>query len=174
VPDQFDGAVVEPLRGVHLLQLAPLHHRHPVAHRQRLDLVVCDVDRGRAKLVQKLRKLGAQLDAQLRVQVRERLVHQERLRLPDDRTAHRDPLTRRRVEHRSFLRRERGGSLETRTLRSGARLLAAFHRHDRDDGDTIVGRWEHLSDGSPWNDDFGLTYTRVRSQSAITDATSSR
>jgi hypothetical protein len=31
-----------------------------------------------------------------------------------------------------------------------------------EDGDTIVGRWEHSSDGSTWNDDFGLTYTRVR------------
>jgi hypothetical protein len=39
--------------------------------------------------------------------------------------------------------------------------LAAFHRHDRENGDTIVGRWE-LSDGSTWNDNFGLTYTRVR------------
>jgi hypothetical protein len=31
-----------------------------------------------------------------------------------------------------------------------------------EDGDTIVGRWEHSSDGSAWNDDFVLTYTRVR------------
>jgi hypothetical protein len=31
-----------------------------------------------------------------------------------------------------------------------------------DDGDTIVGRWETSSDGSNWNHDFDLTYTRVR------------
>ena len=36
--------------------------------------------------------LGAHLNAQLRVQVRERLVHQEDLRLADDRAAHRDAL----------------------------------------------------------------------------------
>jgi hypothetical protein len=31
-----------------------------------------------------------------------------------------------------------------------------------EDDQTIVGRWEHSSDGSTWNDDFGLTYTRLR------------
>ena len=32
-----------------------------------------------------------------------------------------------------------------------------------DDGhNTIVARWEHSSDGSNWNDDFELTYTRLR------------
>jgi hypothetical protein len=31
-----------------------------------------------------------------------------------------------------------------------------------EDGDTVVGRWERSSDESTWNDDFGLTYTRVR------------
>jgi hypothetical protein len=31
-----------------------------------------------------------------------------------------------------------------------------------DDNNTIVGRWEISSDGSTWNHDFDLTYTRVR------------
>ena len=39
-----------------------------------------------------LRDLGAHLDTQLRVEVRERLVHEEHLGLADDRPAHRDPL----------------------------------------------------------------------------------
>jgi hypothetical protein len=30
-----------------------------------------------------------------------------------------------------------------------------------DDGSTIAARWEHSSDGSHWNHDFDLTYTRV-------------
>ena len=30
------------------------------------------------------------------------------------------------------------------------------------DDDTIVGRWESSRDGSNWNPDFDLTYTRVR------------
>ena len=38
------------------------------------------------------RDVGAHLDAQLRVEVRQRLVHQEHARLADDRAAHRDPL----------------------------------------------------------------------------------
>ena len=39
-----------------------------------------------------LRERRAHPDAQLRVEVRERLVEQERLRLADDRAAHRDAL----------------------------------------------------------------------------------
>ena len=31
-----------------------------------------------------------------------------------------------------------------------------------DDDNTIVGRWEISSDGSTWNHDFDLTYTRLR------------
>ena len=31
-----------------------------------------------------------------------------------------------------------------------------------EDGDTISGRWERSSDGASWEDDFELTYTRVR------------
>ena len=31
-----------------------------------------------------------------------------------------------------------------------------------EDARTIIGRWESSSDGSNWNDDFDLTYTRVR------------
>jgi hypothetical protein len=31
----------------------------------------------------------------------------------------------------------------------------------RDDGETIAGRWEKAEDGSTWNTDFDLTYTKV-------------
>ncbi|HEY6054849.1 MAG TPA: hypothetical protein VIU86_13000 [Gaiellaceae bacterium] len=31
-----------------------------------------------------------------------------------------------------------------------------------EDGDTISSRWERSSDGASWEDDFELTYTRVR------------
>jgi hypothetical protein len=37
------------------------------------------------------------------------------------------------------------------------RFIGAFS----DDGGTIVGRWEVSGDGSSWELDFGLTYTRV-------------
>ena len=84
--------VVERLRVVDLLQLALPHDGDAVAHRHRLDLVVRDVDRRHAQVALELRDLRARLDAQLRVEVRERLVHQERLRLPHDRATHGDPL----------------------------------------------------------------------------------
>ena len=90
--EQVDRPVVELLRLGHLLDLALAHDRDPVAHRHRLDLVVGDVDRRDPEVVLQPGDLGAHLHAKLCVEVRERLVHQERLRLPDDRPPHRDPL----------------------------------------------------------------------------------
>src|SRR5918996_4390055 len=69
--------VVELLRRAHLLEEAVAHHRDAVAHRHRFDLVVGDVDGGRAQALVKARDLGAGLHAQLGVEVRQRLVHEE-------------------------------------------------------------------------------------------------
>src|SRR5215207_9553695 len=91
--EEIDRLVVELLRRRDLLQLALAHHSHPVAHCHRLDLVVCDVDRRRAKPALELRDLRAHLHPELRVEIRKRLVHQEGLRLADDRAAHRDALS---------------------------------------------------------------------------------
>jgi hypothetical protein len=149
------GPVVD-LRGrADLLQDAVPQHRDPVAHRHRLDLVVGDVDRRDAEpLLQRL-DLTAHLHAQLRVEVRERLVHQERLRLADDRAAHRDPLAlaagellrppveqvlepeqRRRLAHASPLlvpRRACEAQAEPDVLRHGhvrvERVALEDHRH---------------------------------------------
>ena len=90
--EEVHGPVVERLRHVELLQHAVAHHRHAVAEGHRLDLVVRDVDRRHGEGALDARDLGAHLDAELRVEVRERLVHEERLRLADDRPTHRDPL----------------------------------------------------------------------------------
>jgi Protein of unknown function (DUF1579) len=38
------------------------------------------------------------------------------------------------------------------------RFTASFD----DEGDTIAGRWESSSDGSNWDPDFDLSYTRLR------------
>ncbi len=76
--EEVDRAVVQRLRIVDLLQLALAHDGDAVAHRHRLDLVVRDVDGRDAEIRLELRDLGAHLHAQLRVEVRERLVHQER------------------------------------------------------------------------------------------------
>ena len=85
-------ALVEILRARDLPDPAVAHHRHPLAERHRLRLVVRHVDGRDAEALVELRQGGAHADAELRVEVRERLVEQEGLRLPHDRAAHRDPL----------------------------------------------------------------------------------
>ena len=60
--------------------------------RHRLGLVVRHVHRGDPELALQCVDLGAHLHTQLRVQVGERLVHQEHLRVADDRAAHGDAL----------------------------------------------------------------------------------
>ena len=69
-----------------------VHDRDAVAHRHRLDLVVGDVDGGRADLLLQPLDLAARLHAQLGVEVGERLVHQEHLRVAHERAAERDAL----------------------------------------------------------------------------------
>ena len=90
--EEVHRPVVELLRGVDLLELALAHDRDAVAHGHGLDLVVGDVDRRRPEVVLEACDLGAGLHAQLRVEVRERLVHEEGLRPADDRAAHGDAL----------------------------------------------------------------------------------
>ena len=80
------------MRLVGLDDPAVAHHRDPLAERHRLDLVVRDVHGRDAETLVQPRQLGAHRDAELRVEVRERLVHQERLRLAHDRASHRHAL----------------------------------------------------------------------------------
>ena len=87
-----DRVVVEVERAAGLLDDAVAHHDDLVGHRHRLDLVVRHVDRRRLEALVQLLDLGAHLHAQLRVEVRQRLVEQEHLRIADDRAAHRDAL----------------------------------------------------------------------------------
>ena len=84
--------VVQLARRPALLQLPVVEHGDAVPERHRLRLVVRDVDGRHAELELQRRDVGAHLDAQLRVEVRERLVHQEDARHADDRAAHRDAL----------------------------------------------------------------------------------
>ena len=80
------------LGDVDLLQLPFPQDDDSIAHRHRLDLIVGHVDGRRADLALDAGDLGSHLDAQLGVEVRERLVHQQDPWIPDDRAAHRDPL----------------------------------------------------------------------------------
>ena len=86
------GPLVESFGRVDLLHDAAAHHRDAVAERHGLGLVVGHVDRRRLEPLLDPRHLGAHLHAQLGVEVRQRLVHQERLRRAHDRAAHRHAL----------------------------------------------------------------------------------
>jgi hypothetical protein len=69
-----------------------MHHHDLVGHGHGLDLVVGDIDGGGLQpLVQRL-DLGAHRHAQLGVEVGQRLVEQEHLRIAHDGAAHRDAL----------------------------------------------------------------------------------
>jgi hypothetical protein len=67
---------------------AGVHHDHALRQRHGLDLVVRDEQRGDAQLAVQLLDLEAGLRAQLGVQVGQRLVEQEHLRLAHDGAAH--------------------------------------------------------------------------------------
>ena len=90
--ERVPGAVVQGPRRVRLLQDPVLEHRDPVPHRHRLDLVVGDVDRGRAQPGLQRGDVGPRLHPELRIQVGQRLVHEEHGRGTDDSPAHRHPL----------------------------------------------------------------------------------
>ena len=86
------GVVEERLRGVALLQHAVAEHRNALTQRHRLHLVVGHVDGRHAEAVVQPRQLRAHRDPQLGVEVRERLVHEERRRLAHHGPAHGDAL----------------------------------------------------------------------------------
>ena len=75
-----------------LLQAAVLQHCDAVAEGHRLRLIVRDVHGRRAEPGLQLGDVRAHLHAELGVQVRQRLVHQEHARLADDRATHGNPL----------------------------------------------------------------------------------
>ena len=78
------GRRVEVLRRADLADRAVAQHDDAVGERQRLLLVVRDVDRRRAERLVDAADLRPHLEPQLRVEVGERLVHQHQRRLDDD------------------------------------------------------------------------------------------
>ena len=89
-----DGArsVVELQRRADLLDAAPVQHHDLVGHGHRFDLVVGDVDHRRIELLVQRLEFDPHLDAQLGVEVRQRLVEQEDLRVAHDGAADGDAL----------------------------------------------------------------------------------
>ena len=86
------GRLVDLPRATELQHAALLHHRDRGRERQRLDLVVGDVDGGDAELALEPLQLVAQRLAQLGVEVGQRLVEQQQRRLDDDRPGQREAL----------------------------------------------------------------------------------
>ena len=121
------GVVVEILRGGDLLQLAQAHDRYPMPHGHGLDLVVRHVYRRDAELLLQRGDLGAHLDAKLRIEIRQRLVHQEDLGIAHDGATHGNALS---LSARELLGLaiEHGGQIEQ--LRRPLDLLGDFRlRH---------------------------------------------
>ena len=85
-------ARVERPRGVELLQPRVPQDGNAVTERHRLGLVVRHVHRRRPEARLQCRDVGPHLHAQLGVEIRQRLVHQEHARLADDRATHRHAL----------------------------------------------------------------------------------
>ena len=84
--------LVDVERRAELLDLAGIHHHQHVGQRHRLQLVVGDIDRGDAETALQVLDLDAHLAAQLGVEVGQRLVEQEDLRIAHDGAAHGDAL----------------------------------------------------------------------------------
>ena len=84
--EAVDRAAVDLGRSRNLLEHALVEHGHAIAERQRLHLVVRDVDHRRAEPLVELLQLGAHAHAQLGVEVGERLVEEVDVGPADERS----------------------------------------------------------------------------------------
>src|SRR5881409_346750 len=96
-PDEACGervrrTIVQGLGGVVLLEHALVEERDPVGHGHRFDLVVGHVNRRYPEDLLQFFQLRPHVDPELGVEIAQRLVHEEDLRLADDCAADRDPL----------------------------------------------------------------------------------
>ena len=90
--EHVGGPVVDGLRLVELLQASAVHHGDARGQRHGLDLVVGDVDGRFGDALVQLLDLDPHVDAELGVEVRERLVEQEQRGIAHQRPAHRHAL----------------------------------------------------------------------------------
>ena len=86
--EQICGPVEQFQRRADLFDAAVAHDHDLVGHRHGLDLVVRDIDRGGLQPLVQFLDLGAHLDPQLCIEIAERLVEQEDLRIANDRASH--------------------------------------------------------------------------------------
>ncbi len=85
--------VVNIQRFADLLHHAPVHHDKNVGERHGLQLVMGDIDRSGVEAALQFANFDAHGDAQLGIEVGQRLIEQKHFRLPDNRAAHGDALT---------------------------------------------------------------------------------
>ena len=119
------GLLVEARAAAHLLDAAALHDRDAVGEAERLDLVVGDEEDGDAEAALQELQLDAHLLAQLGVEVAERLVEQQQIRLVDERAAEREALLLAAAEQRG---RPRSPARPVRPGRARARPSSRMRR----------------------------------------------
>jgi hypothetical protein len=91
--DKFTLREIEDLLRVTNLLDPPCAHDHEsISQRERLDLIVRDVDEGTLSPALELLQFDAQRRAQLRIEARERFIHQDNLRLAHQRSSECDAL----------------------------------------------------------------------------------
>ncbi len=90
--EQARRRMIDLVRGANLLDVAAVHHHHAIGQGHRLDLVMGDEHRGDADALMQLLDFLPHGAAQLGVEVRQRLVEQEHLRLAHDGAPHGHPL----------------------------------------------------------------------------------
>ena len=141
------GLLVDVERIADLLDLAAVHDHENIGQRHRLELVVGDVDRGRGETALQFADFDAHGDAQLGVEVRQRLVEQKHFRLPHDGAAHRHALAlaagqlpRLALEHRAEFENARGFLDARLDLRLGHAAVAQAVGHVVVDGHMRVER----------------------------------
>ena len=86
------GISIDFLGRADLLDTAAVHHDHTVGQRHRFGLVVRHIEARHAEPLLDRAKLVAHLQAQLRVEIAQRLVEQQHLRLEHERARDRDAL----------------------------------------------------------------------------------
>ncbi len=133
--EQIRRAVIDLVRRIHLQQLAVAHHADAVAEHDGLGLVVGDVERGHAGLLEDDAQIVAQPQAQLGVEVRQGLVEQQQLRPVDDaaRQRHALHLAAGQRHHRPvgiFRQADQRERLVDLAARIGAREFAMLERID--------------------------------------------
>ena len=91
--NRFCRLVIQVLRSIYLLDNAVLHNYDSGTQCHSLGLVMCYIDDGGAQSLMQLSDLDTHLYTQLSIQVGQRLVHQEYLRITNDSTSHSNTLS---------------------------------------------------------------------------------